>query len=127
MPPTRRLLALLECAERCGVSEALVGDLVEELSLGRSRTWIFWQLIGLCERAAIAHVRARVRLTPPRVAIGIAVALLAGGSIVPIDRVIQAWLAFYCISGTLSLFAHMASENYSPDAAEPAPDGSHSS
>jgi hypothetical protein len=36
--------------------------------------------------------------------------MLAGASLAPLGRVLEAWLVLYCVTGTLSLFAHMASK-----------------
>jgi len=34
--------------------------------------------------------------------------LLGGASFTSVNRVVEAWLVFYLVAGTLSLFAHMA-------------------
>jgi hypothetical protein len=43
------------------------------------------------------------------VALALGVALLGGVSIAPVNSVVETWLGFYLVAGTLSLFAHMTS------------------
>ena len=99
---------LLTRAEASGTREALIGDLLEEIARGRSRWWLYQQLIGLYAVVVAAHVRDHARLTPTVVAVALGAALLGGMSVAPFGSVLEAWLGFYLVAGTLSLFAHMA-------------------
>ena len=105
---SRLTLKLLARADASGTREALIGDLLEEIARGRSRWWLCQQLIGLYGLALAAHARHHARLTPFVVALALCVVLLGGVSIASVGSVAEAWLAFYLIAGTLSLFAHMA-------------------
>jgi hypothetical protein len=95
-------------ADATGAHEALIGDLLEELSRGRSRWWLYQQLIGLYGVALVARARDHARLRPSLVAIALGAVLLSGLSVASIGSVLVAWLGFYLVAGTLSLFAHMA-------------------
>ena len=101
-------LRLLARADASGSREALIGDLLEEIGRGRSRWWLWQQLIGLYGLALAAHARHHARLTPFVVALALCVVLLGGVSIASVGSVLQVWLGFYLVAGTLSLFAHMA-------------------
>jgi len=101
-------LRLLARADASGTREALIGDLLEEIGRGRSRWWLWQQLIGLYGLALATHARHHARLTPFVVALALCVVLLGGVSIASIGSVLEAWLGFYLVAGTLSLFAHMA-------------------
>ena len=105
---SRLALRLLARANSSGTREALIGDLLEEISLGRSRWWLYQQLIGLYGFALAAQARHHARLRPSVVAVALAVVLLGGLSIASAGSVMIAWLGFYLVMGTLSLFAHMA-------------------
>jgi hypothetical protein len=105
----RFALRLLARADSSGEREALIGDLLEEIARGRSRLWICQQLIGLYGLALAAHARHQARLTPCVVALALGVVLLGGVSIASVSSVLEAWLGFYLVAGTLSLFAHMVS------------------
>jgi hypothetical protein len=83
--------------------------LLEEISCGRSRWWLYQQLIGLYGFTLAAHVRHHARLTPSVVALALGAVLLGGAAIASVSSVLEAWLGFYLVAGTLSLFAHMAS------------------
>ena len=117
MSYSRFVLRLLEHAESCGVPEEVVGDLLEEMG-GRSRGWMCRQLIGLGSFVVVAQVRERTRLTPRGVAIGLSALMLAGVSMMPVSRVLEAWLVFYGVTGILSLFAHMAAEGQPAEVSE---------
>ena len=104
---SRIALRLLVLADGSGSREALIGDLLEEISGGRSRLWLCQQLIGLYGLALAAHARHHARLTPCAIAVTLGAVLLAGVAIASIGSVIEAWLGFYLVAGTLSLFAHM--------------------
>lgn len=105
----RFALRLLARADSSGEREALVGDLLEEIARGRSRLWLCQQLIGLYGLALAAHARRQARLTPGVVALALGIVLLGGLSIASVSSVLEAWLAFYLVAGTISLFAHMVS------------------
>jgi hypothetical protein len=105
---SRFALRLLARADASGAREALVGDLLEELSRGRSRWWLYQQLIGLYGIALAAQARHGARLRPSVVAVALGAVLLSGLSIASAGSVMIAWLGFYLVMGTLSLFAHMA-------------------
>jgi hypothetical protein len=109
MTCSRLALRLLARADTGGTHEALVGDLLEEIARGRSQAWLCQQLIGLCGVAIATHARDRARLTPSMVALALGVALAGGFSIASVNNVVETWLGFYLVAGTLSLFAHMAS------------------
>jgi hypothetical protein len=108
MPCPRFALTLLAYADSFGAGEELVGDVLEEIGRGRSRWWVWQQLIGLYRLAFATHLRNRANVTPRAVAVVFCLGLLAGVSIAPLNRVLEAWLLFYFMSGTASLFAHMA-------------------
>ena len=57
--------------QRFGVDDALIGDLVEQRQAGRSRVWLWWQLLV----AVLAVVARDIAMQPIRFAIGL---LLAG-------------------------------------------------
>jgi hypothetical protein len=105
---SRFALRLLARADASGTREALIGDLLEEISCGRSRWWLWQQLIGVYGLALAAHARHHARLTPCGVALALSVVLLGSVSIASVGSVLEAWLGFYLVAGTLSLFAHMA-------------------
>jgi hypothetical protein len=109
MPNSRLALRLLAYADSRGAGEALIGDLLEEMARGRSHWWVCHQLIGLSGVALTEHLRHRARLTPLLVAIVLGVTLIAGVSVAPAGQVLVAWLGFYYVSGTVSLFALMVS------------------
>jgi hypothetical protein len=104
---SRFALRLLARADASGTREALIGDVLEEIARGRSRWWLCQQVIGLYGLALAAHARHHARLTPCVVAVALSVVLLGGVSITSVGSVLEAWLGFYLLAGTLSLFAHM--------------------
>jgi hypothetical protein len=106
----RLTLRLAAHASAFGASDALVGDLLEEIALGRSRLWVCQQLIGMYGFSLLGRLRG-ARLTPPVIAMIITLALVAGASLAPAKVVLAVWLGFYYVAGTLSLFAHMASRS----------------
>ena len=109
MPSRRCALRLLAYADSFGAGEELIGDLTEEIARGRSQWWVCQQLIGLYGLTFTKRVRTGARLTPQTVALAFCAVLLAGVSIGSVSSVLEAWLGFYAVAGTLSLFAHMAS------------------
>ena len=104
---SRFALRLLVRADASGTRDALIGDVLEEIAHGRSRWWLCQQLIGLYGFALAAHARRHARLTPCIVAVALGAVLLGGVSIASVSSVLEAWLVFYLVAGTLSLFAHM--------------------
>lgn len=100
---------LLARAEVSSTREALVGDVLEEIARGRSRWWLWQQVIGLYGCALVAHVRKHGRVTPPLVALAVGVVLLGGVSIASLGSVLETWVGVYVVAGTLSLFAHVMS------------------
>jgi hypothetical protein len=109
MVRSRLALTLLARAGASGTREALIGDVLEEMSCGRSRWWLWQQLIGLYGLALVARARQQARLTPGVVALALGGVLLGAVAVGSIDSVVDAWLSFYLVAGTLSLFAHMLS------------------
>ena len=108
MPGPQLALRLLSHSDALGVRDELVGDLLEEIANGRSRLWVWQELIGLYGFLFISRVRRRARVTVSAVALAFCVVLLAGASIASVNSLVEAWLAFYYLTGTVSLFAHMA-------------------
>jgi hypothetical protein len=105
---SRFALRLLARADASGAREALIGDLLEEIAGGRSRWWLYQQLIGLYGFALAEHARQHARVTPTLIAVALGAVLLGGLSIASLGIVLEAWLGLYLVAGTLSLFAHMA-------------------
>jgi hypothetical protein len=105
----RIALRLLARVDGSGTREELVGDLLEEIGRGRSRWWLWQQLVGLYGLALAAHVRHHARLTPCIVALALVAVLFGGLLVASVGSVVEAWLGFYLVAGTLSLFAHMMS------------------
>ncbi len=111
MPNPRFPLWLLARADRAGRREALVGDLLEEIAHGRSRCWVWQQVIGLGWFALVARTRQHARVTPHLIALAVSLVLLGGVSITSLSRVLETWAAFYLLAGTLSLFADVMSRS----------------
>ena len=109
MAGPRFALWLLARANCSGSREALVGDFLEEIAHGRSRFWVWQQLVGLFGFAFVAHARHHARVTPQLVALVLAVVLLGGMSMTSLSRVLETWLGFYLVAGTISLFADITS------------------
>ena len=106
---SRVALRLIAHGGSIGAREELIGDLLEEVARGRSHWWVCQQVIGLYGVAFTTHVRHRARVTPPAIAAVLCALMLVAVSIAPVTKVLEAWLGFYYVAGTLSLFAHMAS------------------
>jgi uncharacterized membrane protein YoaK (UPF0700 family) len=106
----RPLLALwlLERFDACGAREALIGDLVEEIAEGRSRFWVWQQVLALCGLAAVGHVRNYAQ-TAHLIALALGVFFVAGVWIAPAEKVFEAWAVVYFVTGTLSLFGDLVS------------------
>lgn len=100
-----RLLARADCV---GVKEELIGDLVEEISGGRPQLWVWCQLTAVCGFAVLGRLRNSARLTPAMIAFALCALLAVGAAFGSVGGVIEAWLSFYYVAGTASLFAHMA-------------------
>jgi hypothetical protein len=109
MDRPRFVLGLLACRGRSEMSEALVGDVLEELAGGRSTWWVCRQILGLYGIAFAAYARRSARLTLPVIALLLGTVLLGRVSIASLGRVLVGWLGFYYVAGTVSLFAHMMS------------------
>ena len=109
MPGSRFALKLVAYGGSVGVREELIGDLLEEIGRGRSQRWVCLQVIGLYGFALMLQMRQRARLTPPLIAVVMALLLFVAASIASARVLLAMWLAFYYVAGTLSLFAHMAS------------------
>ena len=107
---TRPLLALrlLERFDSEGAREFLIGDLVEEIGLGRSRFWVWQQILALCGLAAVDHVRNYAE-TAHLMALVPCVFFVGALWIAPPARVLEAWAVVYFVTGTLSLFGHLIS------------------
>jgi hypothetical protein len=110
MTRPRLALTLLSVGEFLGLSTELVGDLLEEIDGGRSRRWIWRQILGLYVWALVAVLRQRARLSPGLVALALGLAMLVSASLASANRVMQAWLSIYYVTGTVSLLATMASQ-----------------
>jgi hypothetical protein len=59
---------------RCGVSESLIGDLIERYQLRRSRSWYWRQVLLSIVATSLQEIRAHKLLALRGVAVGIAVA-----------------------------------------------------
>jgi hypothetical protein len=89
-----------------GRREALVGDLVEEIAQGRSRLWVWQQVLALCGLAAAGQVRNYVQ-TAHLIAFALGVFFAAGIWIAPPGKVFETWAVVYFVSGTLTLFGDL--------------------
>jgi hypothetical protein len=107
---TRPLLALrlLERFDSEGAREALVGDLVEEIGLGRSRFWVWQQILALCGLAAVDHVRSYAE-TAHLITLAPGVFCMGALWIAPPAKVLETWAVVYFVTGTLSLFGDLIS------------------
>ena len=106
----RPLLALwlLERFDSYGTREALIGDLVEEIAQGRSRFWVWQQVLALCGLAAVGHVRNYAQ-TAHLIALALGVFFVGGVWIAPPEKVFETWAVVYFVTGTLSLFGDLIS------------------
>ena len=107
---TRPLLAvrLLERFDSEGAREALIGDLVEEIGLGRSRLWVWQQILALCGLAAVDHVRNYAE-TAHLMTLAPGVFCVGALWIAPPATVLETWAVVYFVTGTLSLFGDLIS------------------
>jgi hypothetical protein len=101
-------LRLLERFDSEGARESLIGDLVEEIGLGRSRFWVWQQILALYGLAAIDHVRNYAE-TAHLMALAPAVFFVGALWIAPPSRVLETWAVVYFVTGTLSLFGELIS------------------
>jgi hypothetical protein len=99
-------LRLLERFDADGAREALLGDLIEEIGLGRSRWWVWQQILALCGLATLRRLRNYSASTPM---ITLAPGLLLCGAlwIAPLAKVLVTWAVFYFIAGALSLLGDL--------------------
>jgi hypothetical protein len=107
-------LRLAAYGESLGVRDELIGDLLEEIARGRSRWWVCRQVAGVYGLTVVSRLRARTRLTPLPIALGLAALLVVAASIAPMANVLLVWLGVYYAAGMLSLFAHMAPRARAP-------------
>ena len=107
---TRPLLALrlLERFDSEGARESLIGDLVEEIGLGRSRFWVWQQILAMCGLAAVDQVRNYAE-TAHLMALAPGVLFVGALWIAPLATVLETWAVVYFVTGTLSLFGHLIS------------------
>ena len=101
-------LWLLERFDSHGTREALIGDLVEEFAQGRSRFWVWRQVLALCGLAAAGHVRTYVQ-TGHLIALALGLFFAGGVWIAPPIKVFTTWAIVYFVTGTLSLFGDLMS------------------
>jgi hypothetical protein len=108
MTRPRLALWLLERLDACGTREALIGDLVEEIALGRSRFWIWQQVVALCGLATAGHVRNYTQ-NAHLIALALGAFFAGGVWIAPPAIVFETWAVVYFVTGTLSLFGDLIS------------------
>lgn len=101
-------LWLLERFDSYGTREALIGDLVEEIAQGRSRCWVWQQVLALCGLAAVSHAR-RYAQTAHLIALALGLFFVGGVWIAPPATVFETWAVIYFVTGTLSLFGDLMS------------------
>ena len=101
-------LRLLERFDSEGARESLIGDLVEEIGLGRSRFWVWQQILALCGLAAVDHVRSYAE-TAHLMALAPSVLFVGALGIAPPAKVLETWAVVYFVTGTLSLFGDLIS------------------
>jgi len=101
---------LMNQADGCGRWDPLVGDLLEEIDSGRrSPMWVWRQVVGSLRVVLLTRARDRLRVTPRLVALWLGIVFLAGASITSVGNVVESWLTFYLVCGTVSLFGHIMS------------------
>src|SRR5262245_18435754 len=100
--PSTLALWLLNRVHAHGVREALVGDLIEEITRGRSRVWVCQQLLGFYGIAIGTHARKHARVTPFLIALVLGMILLGGVSVAPPGKVLEVWMSLYLFAGTMS-------------------------
>lgn len=105
---SRLALTLAARAGTFGVPDELVGDVLEEVDRGRSRLWLWQQLLGLYWFACSVRLRNLERPGPMGFALAMSAMLFVATSVAPPRTVVAAWLVFYYLMGALSLFTQMA-------------------
>ena len=108
MVHSRLALTLAARAGTFGVPDELVGDVLEEVERGRSRVWLWQQLLGLYWFACSVRLRNLERPGPMGFALAMSAMLFVAASVAPPRTVVAAWLVFYYLMGALSLFTQMA-------------------
>jgi len=108
MTRPRFALWLLERMDSSGTREALIGDLVEEIAQGRSRFWIWQQVLALGGLAAAGHVGNSAQ-TAHMIALALGVFFVGGVWLAPPGKVFETWAIVYFVTGTLSLFGDLMS------------------
>jgi len=108
MTRPRFALWLLERMDSSGTREALIGDLVEEIAQGRSRFWIWQQVLALGGLAAAGHVGNSAQ-TAHMIALALSVFFVGGVWLAPPGKVFETWAIVYFVTGTLSLFGDLMS------------------
>jgi len=108
MTRPRFALWLLERLDSSGTREALIGDLVEEIARGRSRFWIWQQVLALGGLAAAGHVGNSAQ-TAHMIALALGVFFVGGVWLAPPGKVFETWAIVYFVTGTLSLFGDLMS------------------
>jgi hypothetical protein len=101
-------LRLLERFDADGAREALLGDLVEEIGLGRSRFWVWQQILALCGLTAVRRVRTYAE-TAHLIALAPSLFLLGALWIAPLANVLATWAVVYFVTGILSLLGDLIS------------------
>jgi hypothetical protein len=101
-------LWLLERFDSRGTREALIGDLVEEIAHGRSRFWVWQQVLALCGLATVGHVRDCAH-TAHLITLGLGLLFVGGVWLAPPAKVFETWAVVYFVTGTLSLFGDLIS------------------
>lgn len=103
----RLAVRLLQRLEASGAREALIGDVLEEIARGRSRQWVWTQVLGLCACSAVDHARTHSHLTVPLSALSVGAAVLCGFSGTSLGPVLVVWSGIYLVAGTTSLVGHV--------------------
>ena len=101
-------LWLLGRFDSCGTREALIGDLVEEIDQGRSRFWVWQQVLALCGLAAVREIHDYAHAAHV-IALALGLFFVGGVWIAPLATVFEAWAVVYFVTGTLSLFGDLMS------------------
>lgn len=106
----RVLQRVLERLDADGTHDALLGDVLEELSQGRSRLWAWQQILALGAVTAVQSLR-RAALRPNVIVMAPGVSLLSACWLAPVPHVLASWAAVYFLSGALSLALDFASSS----------------
>jgi hypothetical protein len=101
-------LWLLERFDSGGAREALIGDLVEEIARGRSRFWVWQQVLAVYGLAAASQLRNYLQV-PHLIACALGVFFAGGVWFAPPGKVFETWAVVYFVTGTLSLFGDLIS------------------